>query len=77
MHIAKCEWCGTTVKFHTYRGDWPEGWSLTGRSRWGKRYHRRSGWAWWCPNHRDKIQFLHLPEAARRALGQSVGSNGH
>lgn len=49
MQIAKCEICETKVHFATYRHDWPKGWSLTGSSRWGKKYHRRSGWGWYCP----------------------------
>lgn len=49
MQTAKCELCETEVKFDTYRHDFPKGWALTGRSRWGKKYHKRSGWGWWCP----------------------------
>lgn len=49
MQIAKCEICETEIHFGTYRHDWPEGWVLTGLSRWGKKYHHKSGWGWWCP----------------------------
>ena len=49
MHTAKCEMCEIEVRFRTYCRDWPAGWILTGRSRWGKKYHRKSGWGWWCP----------------------------
>jgi hypothetical protein len=49
MHTAKCEMCEIEVKFESYRHHWPAGWTLTGRSRWGKKYHRRSGHGWWCP----------------------------
>lgn len=71
MHIAKCEGCGKEVQFRTYRNNWPEGWVQTGMSQWGKTYHRRSGFAWWCPDCYGAHSYLPraLPRAARRALG--------
>lgn len=73
MQVAKCEGCEKEVKFETYKHDWPVGWVLTGKSRWGKEYHRRSGWAWWCPECdkreicRDKM-LDKLPIPVQRAL---------
>jgi hypothetical protein len=49
MHTAKCEICETEVQFATYKHDWPKGWTQSKRSRWGKKYNQKSGWAWWCP----------------------------
>ena len=49
MHTAKCEICEREVEFKTYRRHWPKGWAVTGRSRWGKKYHRKGGYGWWCP----------------------------
>lgn len=47
-HIAKCERCEYEVEFKTYKRHWPKGWTQTERSRWGKKYNRRRGIAWWC-----------------------------
>ncbi len=76
MHTARCEWCGKTVQFKTYKWNRPEGWSHTGKSRWGKRYDKRGGYGWWCPEHRTMLAFHHLPEPAQRALGKYIGDNG-
>lgn len=73
MHVAKCEGCEKEIEFATYKRDWPEGWILTGRSQWGKKYHRRSGWGWWCPEcdkHKVCLNKMldKLPSPVQRAL---------
>ena len=42
---AKCDHCGDEAKYS--RRYWPEGWTQTGRSKYGKQYIK-SGIAWWC-----------------------------
>ena len=51
MPMHKCENCGDEVHWRgrKQRGERCVGWVGSLQSRWGKKYDRRSGRAWWCP----------------------------
>lgn len=63
--IRKCENCGTERRKGECQG-WVGGLGLgeNGRSKYGKQYDKRSGWAWWCTM--PVCQRLHRRNGLRR-----------
>lgn len=53
MAQHKCENCGLEICWKTLeeKGEVAAGWTGTGqRSKYGKKWDKRGGFAWWCPS---------------------------
>lgn len=72
MTVLKCENCEKEIHWRgkAQRAERARGWTATGKSKWGKQYDRRSGWAWWCPDCRlaRDAKITSLPEPVIKAL---------